>query len=189
MSATWIRAHEFGQPLRWTVIGVSISPSRVSSSSTTRAAWALVSTMASLQNSIPVQAITERRQAFGRADSPISSAPATRASTRSGATSRTRIFCIGVVRSRYDPCASARSARSISFWPPVRPAMGDRPTKKLPSFCSLTPTWSPGRSGVTGAGPSISLRFRYSFSSTSRNFSGPQSAIRNLIRARVRSRR
>ena len=63
---------------------------------------------------------------------------------RSGATSRTRIFCIGVVRSRYDPCASARSARSISCWPPVRPAMGASPTKKLPSFCRLTPTWSPG---------------------------------------------
>ena len=66
--------------------------------------------MASLQNSMPVQAITERRQASGRADRPSASAPATRESTRDSSTSSTNSFCIGVVRSRFEPWASASSA-------------------------------------------------------------------------------
>ena len=72
MSAIWMRAQEFGQPLRWTVIGVSSSGIRCSSSATSVAARSLVSTMASLQNSMPVHAIVERRHWLGRADSPRS---------------------------------------------------------------------------------------------------------------------
>src|SRR6266542_3703339 len=49
--------------------------------------------------------------------------------------------------------------------------------------------WSIGFAGSSGAGPSTSARPRYSFSRISRNFSTPQSASRNLRRARVRSRR
>ena len=40
--------------------------------------------------------------------------------------------------------------------------------------------WSIGLSGSSGAGPSISARPRYSFSSTSRNFATPQSATQEL---------
>jgi hypothetical protein len=43
--------------------------------------------------------------------------------------------------------------------------------------------------GRGGAGPSGSSSCRYSSSSTCRNFSGPQSAMRNLMRARLRCRR
>ena len=122
----------------WTVIGESMAPSRLSSSSTTRAACALVSTMASLQNSMPVQAITERRQASGRADRSSASAPATSESTWSGATSRTRIFCIGVVRSRCEPCASARSASASEASAPLDPpGLGREADELAPSFCSL----------------------------------------------------
>ena len=67
MSATWMRAQALGQPLTLTVIGVSRSGNRRSSSATRSRARALVSTIASLQNSMPVQAIVLRRQFDGRA--------------------------------------------------------------------------------------------------------------------------
>ena len=67
MSATWVRAQALGQPLTLTVIGVSRSGKRCSSSATRSRARSLVSTIASLQNSMPVQAIVERRQLDGRA--------------------------------------------------------------------------------------------------------------------------
>ena len=96
-----------------------------------------------------------------------------------------------MVRSRFEPCASARSASSNQL-AAADPAddRRDSPTKNLPSFCRLhADVVARTLVGVAGAGPSISGRFRYSFSSTSRNFSGPQSATRNFSRARVRSRR
>src|SRR6266536_3215568 len=71
MSATWIRAQEFGQPLTFTVIGTSSSGIRSSSSSISCAAFALVSTIASLQNSMPVQAIVFRRPADRRRDADV----------------------------------------------------------------------------------------------------------------------
>ena len=61
MSATWIRAQAFGQPLMLMVIGSSKSGRRRSSSSIREAPRAFVSTIASLQNSMPVQAIVPRR--------------------------------------------------------------------------------------------------------------------------------
>ena len=92
MSATWVRAQAFGQPLTLTVIGVSRSGKRCSSSPIRSAARCLVSTIASLQNSMPVQAIVLRRQLDGRADNPIPSSASTRASTRSASTPSTTIF-------------------------------------------------------------------------------------------------
>ncbi len=65
MSATWMRAHALGQPLTLMVIGWSKSGMRRSSSSIRDAPRALVSTMASLQNSMPVQAMVPRRNGDG----------------------------------------------------------------------------------------------------------------------------
>src|SRR4051812_38468267 len=67
MSPTWVRAQAFGQPFTLTVIGVSRSGKRRSSSATRSRARLLVSTIASLQNSRPVQAIVLRRHPEGRA--------------------------------------------------------------------------------------------------------------------------
>ena len=70
MSATWMRAHELGQPLMLTVIGTSscalMSSSRFSSSGTSVWLRLRVSAKDSLQNSMPVQAIRLRRQCDGR---------------------------------------------------------------------------------------------------------------------------
>jgi hypothetical protein len=96
---------------------------------------------------------------------------------------------MGVVRTRVDPWASTTSAILLSSVPDTRPTLGAAPTMYRPSFWRNTPTWSTGVSGASGASRSMSLRSRYSVSSTSRNFSMPQSAIRNLSRARERSRR
>ena len=122
MSATWIRAQELGQPLMWTLMGESRAPSRRSSSSTTRAACAFVSTIASLQNSMPVHAITERRQASRRADRPHLLDAGHRASRPvDSSRSSTSSFCIGVVRMRCEPCASATSASRNRLLPFTRP--------------------------------------------------------------------
>ena len=87
MSATWMRAHEFGQPLMLTVIGTSswalMSSSRFSSSGTSTCARLRVSANDSLQNSMPVQAIRFRRQCDGRDGSPSASSPATSSSSLS----------------------------------------------------------------------------------------------------------
>ena len=66
MSATWMRAQEFGQPLTLMVSGSSKSgqpPLQLVDQVHGRGA--LVSTMASLQNSMPVQAIVCRRNVDG----------------------------------------------------------------------------------------------------------------------------
>ena len=81
------------------------------------------------------------------------------------------------------------SATLASIVPLTRPAIGATPTYTLPSRCGWMPMWSTGRAGNSGAGPSISVRCRYSVSRTSRNRSTPQSATRNFSRARLRSRR
>ena len=98
-------------------------------------------------------------------------------------------FWYGVKRMRSDPAFSAASATAARIVPETRPAMGATPTALSPlrSFC--TPTWSIGRAGFSGAGPSSSGRFRYYVSRTSRNFSTPQSLIRNFSRAFERRRR
>ena len=162
----------------------------VSSSSTTRAACALVSTIASLQNSMPVQAITERRQASGRADRPSASAPATSESTWSPATSSTRIFCIGVVRSRVDPCASARSASLTRLLPLTRPATAEQPDEEPAVLLPVDPDVV-ARLGRGRRGRAVDQRaLAGTRSPAPRGTSpAPQSATRNLIRARVRSRR
>src|ERR687889_391181 len=67
MSATWVRAQAFGQPLLWIEMSASKSRSRSSSRATSSSPRALVSTIASLQYSMPVQAIVPRRHDDGRA--------------------------------------------------------------------------------------------------------------------------
>ena len=54
---------------------------------------------------------------------------------------------------RCEPAASARSATARSTDPLTRPTVGAAPTYRRPSFCSCTPTWSPGPVGVAGGGP------------------------------------
>ena len=128
MSAVWMRAHEFGQPFTLTVIGVSSSGTRSSSSPMRSAARALVSTMASLQYSMPVQAIVLRRHCDGRACRPSSASASTSDSTRSSSTSSTTSFCMGVVATRSEPCASTTSATWFSSVPEMRPTVAATPT-------------------------------------------------------------
>ena len=188
MSAVWMRAHEFGQPLMCREMGVGISTSarRSSMSSITRAARPLVSTNASLQNSMPVHAMVERRNGLGFACSPRGCTASISPSTVSSGTSSTSTFWCGVRRMRWEPAASAASARATSASPESRPAVSAKPTYRLPSTCSCTPTWSEWPTARSGAGPSGSSKPRYSSCSTFRNFSGPHSASRNFRRALVR---
>ncbi len=98
-------------------------------------------------------------------------------------------FWYGVKRMRSEPAAAARSATWVSSVPVTRPAIGATPTAFRPFLVRCTPTWSTVCLTGSGAGPSISGRLRYSSSSTFRNFSVPQSLIRNFRRALDRSRR
>ena len=129
MSATWVRAQAFGQPLTLTVIGTSRSGNRRSSSATRSRARSLVSTIASLQNSMPVQAIVFCRQFDGP---------------------RGQADLVEPVEQRVDPVAvdadqhdllvrrqpgaldartrSIRSASCTSSVPDTRPAVGAMPT-------------------------------------------------------------
>ena len=128
MSATWVRAQAFGQPLRWMEMSASKSRSRSSRRATSSSPRRLVSTMASLQNSMPVQAIVPRRHADGRASRPIPRSAVTSSSVRSGATSSTSSFWYGVSRTRPLPCASTTSASCASWVPETRPTTGAAPT-------------------------------------------------------------
>jgi hypothetical protein len=114
--------------LTLTVIGTSSSGKRFSSSAIRSAARALVSTIASLQNSMPVQAIVFCRQFDGRADSPMASSAVTSGSTCSGATPVSTIFWYGVRRAPATPYASMTSASATSLVPETRPAIGAMPT-------------------------------------------------------------
>jgi hypothetical protein len=88
----------------------------------------LVSTIASLQNSMPVQAIVCLRNALGRAGRPALSSSATSSSVRSGGTSRMTIFCSVVVCTRPLPYLAARSAITSSMSADSRPTTGAKPT-------------------------------------------------------------
>ena len=63
MSAIWYWAQALGQPFRLIRIEPSRSPIRRSRCSISSAARCLVSTIASLQNSMPVQEMMPRRKA------------------------------------------------------------------------------------------------------------------------------
>src|SRR6218665_2951292 len=123
-----MRAQELGQPLTCRVIGpgrlFSMSASRRSSSWMAPVAVSLVSTIASLQNSMPVHAMVERRKREGRGVSPSSSSAARRESTRSAATSRMTSFWCGVVRRRAAAGGSSRAARRGSKGPGPPPPGG-----------------------------------------------------------------
>ena len=123
-----MRAQEFGQPLTLIVTGVSKPGSRRSSSSISVMARPLVSTIASLQNSIPVQAIVCRRKTLGFAGRPSASSSATRSPTALSGTSRMTIFCSAVVRTRPLPYRSASVAIAPSSSPSSRPTRGANPT-------------------------------------------------------------
>src|SRR5262249_11345064 len=154
MSAVWMRAQEFGQPLTLIVTGTSKSGSRRSSSSIRAIARPLVSTIASLQNSIPVQAIMCRRNTLGLTCRPAPSSSAASACARSLGTSRITIFCSAVVRTRPLPYLSASAAMACSVLPSSRPTLGANPTYDNPSRCRCTPTWSRVPfPGGTRAGP------------------------------------
>src|SRR3954453_18324056 len=62
------------------------------------------------------------------------------------------IFWYGVSRAPATAYCSIRSARATSLVPETRPAIGATPTKKLPSFCSWTPTWWRCPAGGGGEG-------------------------------------
>ena len=111
MSATWVRAQAFGQPLTLTVIGASRSGKRRSSSATRSRARFLVSTIASLQNSMPVQAIVLRRQLRRPGGQPDRVEPVDqRARPASRSTPISTIFWYGVSRAPATAYSSIRSA-------------------------------------------------------------------------------
>ena len=70
-----MRAQELGQPFTWIVSGASKVGSRSSSWATVVAARALVSTMASLQYSMPVHAMAPRRNVDGAVSRPSADRP------------------------------------------------------------------------------------------------------------------
>ena len=124
MSAVWMRAHELGQPLTLTVIGVSSSGTRCSSSSmrSRRAAWSRRSRACSTRcrctpSCCGATATGGRagrsRRARRRATRPC---PRRRRAPAS--------FCIGVVRTRSLPWASTMSATWWSRVPEMRPTVG-----------------------------------------------------------------
>ena len=80
MSAIWKRAHEFGQPFTWIRISSSSPGSRAASSSASHRARPFVSPIASLQNSIPVHAITPLRNGSGVAGRSSASSSSTSSS-------------------------------------------------------------------------------------------------------------
>jgi hypothetical protein len=127
MSATCVRAQAFGQPLTLTEIGVSRSGNRRSSSSMRSDARCLVSTIASLQNSMPVQAMVERRQCEGRAESPMVSRAATSGSTLCASTPMITSFWYAVNRAPSAPYLFTRSPRPDSTVPETRPTVGATP--------------------------------------------------------------
>ena len=134
MSAVWMRAQEFGQPFtcRDSAAGrrtADFAAKRSSSSATAAMVVSLVSTIASLQNSMPVQAIAERRKMLGAVARPSASSSAAAAATDSAGMSSASSFWCGVVRSRREPWRSSRSAKSSSSVPESRPALGLAPMK------------------------------------------------------------
>ena len=92
------------------------------------AASSLVSTKASLQNSMPVQAMVERRNGLGRALRLCSLNSAMSDSVDSGFTSSTTSFWCGVSRILPEPARSAASASAERMPPLTRPTMGAKPT-------------------------------------------------------------
>jgi hypothetical protein len=130
MSATWIRAQELGQPLTWMVSGWLKVGSRSSSSATSRVALALVSVMASLQYSIPVQAIAPRRNVPGSASRPRLAMVATSASTWSAGIPTTTRLCSTVSRIPRPPAASTAPASAVRAVPDIRPTVGFAPIEK-----------------------------------------------------------
>ena len=98
LAATWNRAHELGQPFTWIRTSSSKPGKRASSSDVSHAARPFVSPIASLQNSMPVHAIVERRKELPRARRSRSSRRAISSSARSGSTPTITSFCCAVAR-------------------------------------------------------------------------------------------
>ena len=133
--------------------------SRRSSSSIRCAARAFVSTIASLQNSMPVQAIVPRRNVLGRDVQAERLQPVDqRLDLVRGDVEHDQLLLDG----QPDPAQPAASARSAT-WPSsvaVDAADGGRDADvEAPSCCGCTPTWSRRPcGGGGGAGPSVSVR-------------------------------
>ena len=190
MSAVWMRAHELGQPLTLTVIGVSSSGTRCSSSSIeVRGAvlgvddreLAVLDAGARHRVAAPLRRARvagRSRRARRRATRPCPRRRRARAASASASCVRGR-------------CRAPRRCRrpGASSVPEMRPTVGGGADEELAVRLAEHADVVGGVSGASGASRSISVRPRYSVSSTSRNFSTPQSAIRNLRRARVRRRR
>ena len=155
-----------------------------------RGRGALVSTIASLQYSMPVHAIVlppERRGADLEVE------------LRQLGDERLDLV-LGHVEDHHllldggpHPARAVRSTRSATgraaspFTRPTRRGEADVVLAVLlPVHADVV---ARGRAGAAGAGPSGSVQPRYSFSSTSRNFSAPQSFDQELQPGAVRSRR
>ena len=146
--------------------------------------------MASLQNSMPVQAIVFCRQFDGRADSPI---PSRAADQRLDLVRRDADQHDLLVRRE----AGARDAvllhqvgelDQLGAGDPARDRR-DADVEVAVLLLVHADVVAVADGGGRASRSVTSSRPRYSFSSTSRNFSTPQSATRNFSRARERSRR
>ena len=131
-----------------------------------------------------------RRHCDGRADRPISSRRRSSGSTASGWTPISTIFWYGVRRApRTAYCVhQRRPGRAARCRRRGRRSARRRRRSRRPSARARR-RGRGGRPATAGTGVRSSWRPRYSFSSTSRNLSTPQSATRNFSRARERSRR
>ena len=192
MSATWKRAHEFGQPLTLIVIGVSKPGSRRSISLAQRLGAALgldEGELAELDAGAGDRAAPERRRAHGVAE--LGHPGHDRLDVLRGATSSTTTPCCAV--SRTWPLAPSADAVSASCGQPVQRGAGrasgaggaadrDACRRTAPRRRCGRGGWAtrpgPGRRAARGAGTPAA--------STSRNFSAPQSAMRNFSRAWLR---
>ena len=121
MSATWYWAHALGQPFRLMRSDPATSPTRFSRCSISSRARSLVSTIASLQNSMPVHEMTPRRKVEARVGRPTSASEADASSTSASGTPSTMTFWRLVQRSSPDPKRSAMSATAIICSPEKRP--------------------------------------------------------------------
>ena len=192
MSATWNRAHEFGQPLTLMVIGVSKSGSRLLQLLPDRLGAVLrldERELAELDAGAGDRAAPERRRPHGRAR-------ARRARRRRSSVVRGRDVehDDALLRGQRAPgrrrSRSASSASSRSAVPRRASGLRRRADREQAVVLLLGRRCGRGaRARRAAAAPSGSARCRYSSCSTWRNFSGPQSAIRNFIRAWLRERR
>ena len=131
------------QPVTCSFICWSKPGRRSSISLTSHLEKPLVSAMASLQNSVPVQAMAPRQKAETSTCRPMLLSATTSAAVFALGTLTMRMFCMIVVRSSPLPYCSARSASCKQLVAREPPAQNARATEDRPGWrCGVMPMWS-----------------------------------------------